>query len=699
MQQKVALTTAFFPTRGTIADMGSGSGRGTFDLACLYPELELIGVDINPRSVELARAKFQRENLRYEVGDIAEPVFAPQSLDGVLDSSVLHHVTSFNEFSLRRIEECLSNQAAALRPGGVLIVRDFVVPDGPDQVLLDLPEQDGSAQGSLPELSSSALFERFAATFRSSLHLEGGVPFERQADPRPGTARYKLALRDANEFILRKDYRQDWETELLEEYTYYSQSDFEHAFERLGLRLLASVPIYNPWIIEHRYRGKLALFSPDGRRLAYPPTNYFVVGEKLGEQQPVTLEVGDVREPSAPRFFVPRTYRNLQSGELIALAERPGRTLDVVPWFVRGGRVHVLAKKGFPRPLLALGAAESEPRMLGRGRVSGYITEPLSAIVDPDEALLPAVARILRERAGIEQPFTPSEQTRYFTSPGALDEIVEGTLVRIDPPDTAPRAVAYGDLGDAGSVRALDAAQLLRAAQVGGTFDARLEIHAYRALACHGQPLDAWLGAEPVLPLQAAGEGGQRPAIPALAFELAPHGSRYLQVMEASCVARGAGGRELARATREYVVPRVASRYTVSVLPAQRSAAGVLVAVETRALPAVQRFTGSAALEVCPAFRLPEGVRELPAIEQYVRTAIRAHGATVGALVPLGGPYAPSAGATPELVFPFVAELTSLHESDLSLVPLASLIDGSSLPLDGHLRIAALRLAHALGVG
>ena len=54
MQQKVALTTAHFPVRGRIADMGSGSGRGTFDLASLYDGLELIGVDINPVSVERA---------------------------------------------------------------------------------------------------------------------------------------------------------------------------------------------------------------------------------------------------------------------------------------------------------------------------------------------------------------------------------------------------------------------------------------------------------------------------------------------------------------------------------------------------------------------------------------------------------------------------------------------------------------------
>src|SRR5215210_4134146 len=96
MQQKVALTTAHFPVRGRIADMGSGSGRGTYDLACLYSGLELVGVDINPVSVERSSHQFQRPNLSYVVGDIAEMVFPPGSLDGILDSTVLNHVTTIH---------------------------------------------------------------------------------------------------------------------------------------------------------------------------------------------------------------------------------------------------------------------------------------------------------------------------------------------------------------------------------------------------------------------------------------------------------------------------------------------------------------------------------------------------------------------------------------------------------------------------
>src|SRR5918997_947344 len=103
MQQKVALTTAHFPVRGRIADMGAGSGRGTYDLACLYGGLELIGVDINPVSIERSSRQFLRPNLSYVVGDISEMVFPAESLDGVLDSSVLHHVTSFNDFDVRRV--------------------------------------------------------------------------------------------------------------------------------------------------------------------------------------------------------------------------------------------------------------------------------------------------------------------------------------------------------------------------------------------------------------------------------------------------------------------------------------------------------------------------------------------------------------------------------------------------------------------
>src|SRR5689334_24505023 len=90
MRQKVALTAAHLLCVGKVADMGMGSGAGSDALAALYPSLEVVGVDLDPNMVELARAKHQRRNLTFERGDIAGDVFAEESLDVIFDSSVLH---------------------------------------------------------------------------------------------------------------------------------------------------------------------------------------------------------------------------------------------------------------------------------------------------------------------------------------------------------------------------------------------------------------------------------------------------------------------------------------------------------------------------------------------------------------------------------------------------------------------------------
>src|SRR5215471_20183815 len=178
VQQKIALTTAHFPTSGKVADMGCGSGRGTYDLACLYQDLQIVGVDVNPASTERARELYKRPNAEFVVGDISEMVFPTESLDGILDSSVLHHVTSFNGYDLNRVRRTLNNQVAQLKPGGVLIIRDFVIPDGPVEVYLDLPAGDGADNGQVKDLSTAALFQRFASDFRSSVNPAGPVPYE-----------------------------------------------------------------------------------------------------------------------------------------------------------------------------------------------------------------------------------------------------------------------------------------------------------------------------------------------------------------------------------------------------------------------------------------------------------------------------------------------------------------------------------------
>lgn len=706
MQQKVALTTAHFPVRGRIADMGSGSGRGTYDLASLYSGLELIGVDINPVSVELSNQHFQRPNLSYVVGDIAEMVFPAESLDGILDSSVLHHVTSFNDFDVRRVFATLDNQVAQLKTGGVIIIRDFVIPTGTEQVYLDLPATDGAETGNVGELSTAAIFELFARNWRSSVNRDGAVPFTRFESPRRGFVRYELTLRAAAEFVLRKDYRTDWETEVLEEYTYLSQSEFEAAFRSRGLRIVISRPLWNPWIVQHRFEDKFYLSSLDGRALPFPPTNYLIVGEKVPAGSGVELSEPESRTISSPVFLSLKAYRHQESGQVMEMVERPHQTIDVVPWFENDGQIFVFAKKDFPRPVVNACADQSR---LSSATFSGYITEPISAIVESGDDTETEVRRILQERAGFgpEDILDIGEEFSYYTSPGGVNERVMSRLVKVRPRQTPFTFPNYTPFTNAGTVREMDAAQVLRACHVGGMFDARLEINIYRLLRRSGKKPGQWIGAPIDLSVQPSTFTPSdylqliAPQSPAAFAQPEPISqANFLSLREGEFAERAQDGRTLAAARFEYVSPRHLSNQTLVALPVMRTERGVFVGIERRDLPAVQSFEGGSSIATPPAWRLPLTVKNQSDISPFLESALkRDFQLQAGRSWELGGAYFSTPGVTPEIVYPYVVEAQPAEGvgSTLHFIQIDDLANKLDMFHDAHLLIAAYRLIHALG--
>jgi SAM-dependent methyltransferase len=701
MQQKVALTTAHFPVRGRIADLGSGSGRGTFDLASLYDGLELIGVDINPVSVERAGEKFQRPNLSYVVGDISQMVFPANSLDGILNSSVLHHVTSFNNFDVARVLTTLDHQVAQLKPGGVIIIRDFVIPDGPEEVFFDLPLTDGADSGGKKEISTAALFEVFTREWRSSVNPDGPFRYESLKSPREGFARFRLSLRAAAEFVLRKDYRADWDTEVLEEYTYLSQAQFEAAFRARGLRVVTSRPLWNPWIVQNRFENKFYLSDLNDEPLPFPPTNYLIVGEKVGADEGVELFEENSEVLAAPKFLGLSAHRYKETNQIFELVERPHQTVDILPWMEDEGQVLVLAKKDFPRPIV--NACADQPRLAGAS-LSGYISEPISAIVedDPDDN---AIATVLRERASLAETdlISIGEPHLYFTSPGAVNELVMACLVQVRPRKLfAATFPNYTSFRSAGTVRELDAQQVLRACHVGGMFDARLEINIYRLLDQLKRSHGPWIGAPIKLTEQAFELDSEtdvlQPATHA-AFERveAPSESRFLSIREGTFLERTQSGDVISQVPFEYVIPQELSFSAVSAIPVVKTERGTYLGIELRDLPAVQSFSGSSRITTVPSWRLPRSVDSVGELPNFIAAAMkREFGLAVRDTWELGGPYFSSPGLTPEVVYPFVVEV------DASDVASSSLHFSESNDLkpdqiqDAHLLIAVYRLLHAL---
>lgn len=722
MQQKIALTTAHFPSRGRIADMGSGSGSGTFDLARLYHELELIGVDINPVTVEYSNAHYRAENLKYVTGDIAEKVFPENSLDGILDSSVLHHVTSFNNYDFQQIVKTLANQVAQLAMGGVLVIRDFVVPDEAEKLIfLDLPDNDGKSEGEVAELSTAALFEIFTRDFRSSLNMDAPVSYQKREAVRPGFARFQTTLRSAAEFVLRKDYRDHWAPELIEEYTYSSQADFEQLFKINDLRIVVSMPLWNPWIVENRFVDKFYLADREENPLVFPPTNFLIVGEKIARNEGYQiLEAG--ASPKESSFLQLKAYRHQKTNQIYELAERPHQTIDLLPWFEgANGRLFVLAKKDFPRPIVN---SERRYKHLNRANYSGYLTEPISAIADlglrtADLSVPPAVAGglnliiqdILSTRANLQKDeiLEISEPQFYFTSAGGIDERVESFLVKLNGWDKAPQAIEnYTPFTSAGVVRELDALQVLRASHVGGMFDARLEINIYRLLRTLKRSASAWIGAQ-VGPLsQTLPESFKLNEIKDFTlekievFEPVEAGeNNFLKLERSEFIEYDAGENRLSQAEFEYVVPKDLSKNTLAAIPFVQTEETALVGIEFRDLPAPQRFTGSARLACTPAWRLPRSIEHKFDLEPFLKAKfLQDFNVSVNKTWELGGSFFTSAGITPEVVYPTAVELKAetILETDLLFFNLKDLIEISDEIQDAHLLILLNRLAHALGL-
>lgn len=723
MQQKIALTTAHFPSRGKIADMGSGSGSGTFDLARLYKDLQLIGVDINPVTVEYSKNHYKAENLTFEVGDIAENVFPPNSLDGILDSSVLHHVTSFNNFDISQISKTIKNQVAQLKTGGILIIRDFVIPDeAKKRVFLDLPNDDGKDSGEIPELSTAALFEIFARDFRSSLNMNSAVSYKKHTFLKTEFTRFETTFKTAAEFVLRKDYRDHWSPELLEEYCYYSQDNFEENFRKENLRIVVSQPLWNPWIVENRFVGKFYLSDLDKKSLTFPPTNFLIVGEKVAENEGVQLsekylqskdssrdELIAGKMPALPTFLKLKAYRHKETNQIYELATRPNQTIDLLPWFENeNGQIFVLAKKDFPRPIVN---ANLEKKHLHRANYSGYLTEPLSALVQNSKfKVQDSVEKILAERANLStnEILEISKPIFYFTSAGGIDEQVEGFLIKIEDWQKPPQEIEnYTKFNSAGFVRELDALQVLRASHVGGMFDARLEINIYHLLKKLNRSASSWIGASVKPMIQDMPENFKVSGIEKFlpdkreAFEpIELKENNFLNLVKSKFVETDSKSNEISRAEFEYIVPKNLSKNTVAAIPFIKTEGEIFVGVEYRDLPAPQNFTGNSNIVCVPAWRVPKSIEHKFDLEKLLREKFpKDFNVSINKIWELGGTYFPTPGITPEIVYPFAVELkiANLYQTDLFFFKIQDLLNNLYKIRDAHLLILANRLAHSLG--
>jgi hypothetical protein len=214
-------------------------------------------------------------------------------------------VNTFTTFSLTHELESYQGRAALerfiglmyeqLAPGGRWVNVDVVgPPDGDHPVLLWLNRDDGrnddwdgepqprdrsAWKAYLGGLSTYARFLRFRRDFR---HLEG-YAMKAEEVQRDDRTMMRLSLRDACEFLSKKDYLENWQSEMHETFCFWSIDDWQRALHTNGFKVhCASHAFANPWIVQNRYQGKVSLHddSPTAEPLPFPVTTMLLIADK-----------------------------------------------------------------------------------------------------------------------------------------------------------------------------------------------------------------------------------------------------------------------------------------------------------------------------------------------------------------------------------------------------------------------------------
>jgi trans-aconitate methyltransferase len=129
-------------------------------------------------------------------------------------------------------------------------------------------------------LSTYARFLRFARDFRHTEWETLIYSIEKIWEE----SYIKTSLTSASEFLSKKDYTDNWDSEMHEKFSYFSLIEWQEALEKFGFKITNESSDYsNPWIIENRFEWKAKIFKKIWEDLVlqdYPVTNMVLVAEK-----------------------------------------------------------------------------------------------------------------------------------------------------------------------------------------------------------------------------------------------------------------------------------------------------------------------------------------------------------------------------------------------------------------------------------
>jgi ubiquinone/menaquinone biosynthesis C-methylase UbiE len=685
-----------------IVDLGCSDGAMTFAMAALNPKLKFTGVDKSKREITKAKTKYKLPNLSFKVGDAATMIFDEASVDGFINSYVLHEIYSGSRYNELIVRETLNNQYKMLKRGGMIFIRDYARPPPGELVLMEMKDvQTGSDE--LSKMSEVELLLWYSEHARPKQNPGCGGFFLEELPPRfPETRLFRLPYKWAYEFIMRKDDRTRWETELPQEYTFFTMSELRTELKHLGARLKYTAPYWDENIIEKKFEGRFRLYSNEGHVLGPPATCYIAVAQKLSERKSLNIveRRPTVNEKSALKITA---LRNLKSGDVVDVVSRNGSYSELIPYRIdEEGHLKVFLHDGVARGIV--NAVPRKGSNLDGKRWSGHMIEPVSIstqiFMEMGKFDLKNTALFARDYLGLkpEDSAVLEHGADYYPSPDYIDERIYTYYLRAKSQKAEIKSKALAAqvtrFQAKGKIKEFDAQQVLDAIAVGLIPSARLEMQilslyqhlglksenwTQKDIELHTINLEEKLDASELLRALDSDE---------IVFKDVKGSAGQLRCVTSAFVEEGQSQGALTGLSADnidFVLSEEKTVNTAVVLPLAKDAKGdMLAGFQMKPLPVPQRHEGKATAISAPSFDLPPDVTNLKQAKEYIAKKFNVQPSNV---VKMGESYFSHAALTPQRIHPFAIAAPNgmADDPDTKFIPVRwFMILWSSLSREPH---------------
>ena len=657
------------PDGAHVVDMGCDSGKMIFTMAALHPHLHFTGLDKSKRKINKAKSRFELDNLEFKIGDAGSAVFGKESLDAIINSYILHEIYSGSRYNERIVSETLAAHHMMLKKGGQIMIRDYARPPPEEFVLIEMPDTP-SESDALKDLSEADLLVWYSEHARPKHDPGcGGFFLEELPAQFPGTRLFRLPYKWAYEFIMRKDDRSHWETELPMEYTFFTKREMRRSLSALGMRVQYAAPHWDEDIIRDHFEGKFRLYDDRGTPIDYPPVCYIALATKLSERK--SLQISERRPAQDEKSKITiSALRNEKTGKLIDVARRNVAVSEVIPYRVAdNGRLKVYLHNGLARSI-----ANAVPRSganLNDQRWSGHMIEAISVdnehVPSPDDIDFKSSVTFARDYLGLKPQTGKVLEVGqdYYPAPDYIDERIQTYYL---PVMAAKKAIKPGKSFFAGQrfqakgdIHEFDAQQILDAISVGMVPNARLELQILALFAHVNLKAENWtkkiLAAEKgeVLRNQSLRDAIENLQLEKNVFKDIKGSANELRRVHSIFVEEGQSQGARAGLSFEDVDFVFHNHETINVavvVPFSKDQKSRFhAAVQLEQMPAPQRFTGSGVTLSAPRIPLPPEVTNLRLAKKYLADHFAVMPENV---IKMGEPYFTHIGLTPQKIHPFI---------------------------------------------